>query len=504
MKKFSFILIKNTILLVVSFTTVIIPSKIFPTKDIDEHASLQNFTAHLDERIPALMEDYGIPGVNIALIKQGKTAWVKAYGFADINIGRRMTTNTYCRVESISKSVTAWGVMKLVEQGKIELDRPVKHYIKNWRLPESEYAEEKVTVRMLLSHSAGMPLGTIGKRYSPKDEQIPSLEQSLSNDAVLQHEPGQSFFYSNSGFNFLELLIEEVTGRDFADYMAEEVLGPLGMNHSAFTWNGNWQPAVPYGYDLNGNPIAVYIYPSKAAGGLFSSVKDIAAFVIAGMSEFSSTGNNVLNPQNIEKLYTPAVEIPGIYGFVFDSYGFGHFIERLPGGQKAVSHGGHGSGWMTHFHSVPQTGDGIVILTNSQRSWPAFAYILSDWACWSGLDSVGMEKIILGQKILWFLIGLLIFIFLWLIVKIGQGLVSGIRKFAPLSPGFGLQRIVQSIGFLVCISILIWASAQDYFFLSSAFPIAANWLGLAILLLAVALLLSALFPFIEAMAKLNV
>ena len=95
------------VLLTISFTVVIIPSKIFSTKDIVEHASLEEFTDHLDERIPALMKDYDIPGLNIALVQKGETVWSKAYGYADLEAGRKMTTDTYCRVESISKSVTA-------------------------------------------------------------------------------------------------------------------------------------------------------------------------------------------------------------------------------------------------------------------------------------------------------------------------------------------------------------------------------------------------------------
>jgi CubicO group peptidase (beta-lactamase class C family) len=257
-----------------------------------------------------------------------------------------------------------------------------------------------------------MPLGTVGPEasYAP-EEKMPTLKEYLSKEAVLKQEPGLSFSYSNVGFNLLELMIEEVTGRDFAEYMEEEVLISLGMKNSSFNWNKKWEPAVPNGYDLKGNPIPVYVYPDKAAGNLFATVKDIATFITAGMTDFSK--QKVLNSQSINKLYSPVVDLSGEYGLAFDSYGLGHFIEKLSNGNKAVSHGGQGSGWMTHFHFLPETGDGIVILTNSQRSWPVFSYILSDWAEWSGISSVGMEQIIRGQKVLWIFIGLFLFILLW-------------------------------------------------------------------------------------------
>ena len=238
MKKTTIFIIKLFILLTISFTVVIIPSKIFSTKDIVEHASLEKFTDHLDERIPALMKDYDIPGVNIALVKRGKTVWLKAYGYADLEHNRKMTLDAVCRVESISKSVTALGVIRLVEQGLIGLDDPVQRYLGNWKLPDSEYDKDEITVRKLLSHNAGMPLGAIGPEveYAPLSP-MPSLREFLTQEARLVRQPGSGFSYSNTGFNLLELLIEEVSGRKFAYYMMEEVLIPLGMRHSDFCWN---------------------------------------------------------------------------------------------------------------------------------------------------------------------------------------------------------------------------------------------------------------------------
>ena len=487
---------KILMVILLCFAMLVFVLELDSTEKVGKHASLEKFTAHLDKRIPALMKSYNIPGVNIALIKKGETVLLKSYGFADLKTGRNMTPDTYCRVESISKSVTAWGVLKLVEKGIIELDKPVVLYLKNWRFPKSGFSEGKVTVRQLLSHTAGLPLGTIGVRYAPESE-IPSLEESLSKDAVLRQEPGQSFFYSNAGFNVLELLIQEVTGRDFAEYMKNEVLLPLGMRHSTFIWSNNLQPAVPFGYDLRGRPVQVYVYPDKASGGLFATVEDISTFVTAGMTGFTSRGQKVLNIQSIHQLYSQMLKIPGFYGLAFDSYGLGHFIEKLPNGKKAVSHGGQGSGWMTHFHSVPETGDGIVILTNSQRSWPFFATVLNDWAEWNGFSSVGMGRINQGQKALRAFIVLLLFVSLWQMWRLGQGLYSGRRRFAFLTKKCIILRLTQGSISVLLASGLFWTMNQDYFFLSAVFPTAYVWLEFSIFLFAVILMLSALFPCIK-------
>jgi len=146
---------------------------------------------------------------------------------------------------------------------------------------------------------------------------------------------------------------------------------------------------------------------------------------------------------------------------------------------------------MTHFHSVPETGDGIVILTNSQRSWPFIAYILRDWSKWNGFSSVGMEQIIRVKKALWALNGLIFSFVLWQLWRLGRGMISKRRRFAPLSGEFLLLRLVQSGLSIIVVAGLWWAKNQDYLFITTVFPIVSRWLGLSIFFLAVVLILSA-------------
>lgn len=463
-------------------------------EEISSDVSLQAFAQYLNVRIPTLMRYYNIPGANIAIIKKGRIVWMDAYGFADLEKGRKMAIGDYCRVESISKSVTAWGVMKLVDEGKIELDKPIVAYLKSWKLPDSRFSEDKITIRQLLSQSSGMPLGTIGVRYAPTEDK-PSLREILSRDAVLFQEPGISFSYSNTGFILLELLIEEVTGQAFAAYMQKEVLLPLGMRNSSFVWNRDWSHQIPIGYNSAGKPIPAYVYPDKAAGGLFATVGDVAKFVSAGMPHFSMNGIDVLSTQSIDKLYTSMTDLSGYYQLVFDAYGLGHFIEFLPPTMmKSISHGGQGSGWMTHFQAVPKTGDGIVILTNSQRSWPFFAYVLTDWANWNGFSSIGMGKIVVWARVLWALTGVLFLMGFYQIGRLVKGIVSGTRRLAPFSKIDQVYRLGQTILFILISTGLWWMLSQDYFFLFSVFPIASNSMVVSIFVVASALLLSALFP----------
>ena len=441
------------------------------------------------------MRQYGVPGASIALVRDGELVWAGAYGYADLAQERKMTVDAVCRAESISKSVTAWGVMKLVEQGQISLDDPVQQYLGEEQLPDDIGPE--VTVRRLLSQNAGMPLGPIGVgvEYAPQSE-MPSLRDYLAQEVRLVRDPGSGFLYSNVGFNLLELLIEEVTGRDFAAYMGDEILAPLGMHRSSFGWDETLRPSIPMGYEQQGTPVLPYVYPTNASGGLLASAEDIARFVSAEM-----TGpyyeRAVLEQESIRELHTPEVEVAGIYRFVADSYGLGHFIENLdnlPEGQRAVWHGGQGHGWMSHFLAVPETGDGIVILTNSERSWPFMARVLTTWARWSGVGAVKMGIITQATVALQVCIGIVVLTSLWQGYRLLRGLRSGQRRFAPFSKDSWKARLLLAALGLGVMAALAWSAAQPYLMATSIFPSTVGWAGASFLVGAITMILSASFP----------
>jgi CubicO group peptidase (beta-lactamase class C family) len=484
--------IRVPVVLIVSFVLVLAISGLNPIKKkVVPLVPLDEFTSHLDKQIPFLMDHYDIPGSNIALVKEGKLVWSQAYGYADVENGRKLTKDTPMRVQSISKPITACGVMKLVEQGRIELDAPIMQYLKSWHFPESRFLAEEVTIRQLLSHTGGLPLGDVFTIYSPHEE-MPSLREKLTKEAVLVREPDSAFSYSNTGYNLLELLIEEVTGQAFDEYMRQEILLPLGMNRSTFTWNERSDPAVPVGYYLSGKPVPVYVYPEKASGGLFATAEDIAAFTIIGMKDIPHD-KQILSPNSIEALYTPISENIGIYGLVFDAYGLGHYIETLPNGKQAISHGGQGTGIMTHFHAVPETGDAIVILTNSQRSWPFISYLLGDWVRWRGFESVGMGRLIWGKYGLWAVIALIWSVIILQALKIMTWVIKKRRKEIPIAKRSKPLTIAQTVVSFIIIIGLIWCLNQKYLFLSSVFPIASLWLGISAFVMSISLLLTTLF-----------
>ncbi|HHT68172.1 MAG TPA: beta-lactamase family protein [Firmicutes bacterium] len=438
--------------------------------DIEADAPLEDFTVHLERRISRLMKVHGIPGCQVALVHDYEIVWTSGFGLADVESGRYLTADTPMSVQSITKSIVAWGIAKLAEQGLIDLDVPLSHYLAEWDFPQSDNGTEGITIRNLLNHTSGMPLGDFTDVYSPGEE-MPSLRSKLTEEAVLLRKPGVGFSYSNVGYHLLELLIEEVTGRDFVDYMYSEVFLPLDMTTATFEPDSSMMPYPPTGYDLRGKPVPVYVYPQKASGGLFATAEDIARFVVASMKDVSET------------LYTPQVRRIGIYGLVFEAYGAGHYIETLPNGLPSVAHGGQGKGIMTHFHAVPETGDAIVILTNSQRSWPFISIVLSDWARWRSFPSVGMGRIVWAHLGLSAVIGMLFSASILVAVELIRAYRSQQR--------IRLRLLRFNIA-CVLLGTVAYSASQEYLFISSVFPSLTVWLGGGVLTFSIVLLLSAL------------
>lgn len=459
---------------------------------VDANAPLDAFSAHLDALVPELMRAYDVPGVAIAIVLEGRVARSAAYGYADRERDLRLSVDAVFHTGSISKSVSAWGVMKLVEQGMLELDDPLPQHLTDWEIPATARQAQAITLRRALSHTAGVGLGPIGDGYPP-DGVVPSLRQALTRDVRLVRDPGTAFGYSNPGFDLVELVVEQVSGRRFAAFMDDEVLGPLGMDDASFAWREEVRSRIPSGYDLTGAPVAPFVYPTKASGGLFATVTDVARFVAAAMTGPASSGRGVLTETSARALVTPEVPIPGIYGLVADGYGLGHFVEELADGRRAVWHGGQGHGWMTHFHAVPEAGAGIVILTNSQRSWPLMARVLSDWAAWSGFGSVKFGRITYGVAALWLLTGVLLLAAAWLALRLVREARSGRLRLAPLAGASRARRLAQASLGLGGIGALAWSAAQPYLTLSSVFPGVVAWAFWACVLLACTLVAAAAF-----------
>ncbi len=244
----------------------------------------------LDAFVRAQMAQRQIRGLSLAIIQNGKIVLAKAWGVTDDGSHAPVTPATLFQAGSISKPVSALGALHLVEAGKLSLDADVNGYLTTWKVPGNSFtATEKVTLRRLLSHSAGMTVhGFPGYDVSVG---MPPLVQVLdgtppANTPAIRVDttPGAIWRYSGGGFTVMQQMVIDVTGQPFPRFMQETVLGPIGMTASSFE-----QPQPPAraaltaaGYYADRTPVRGrwHLYPEMAAAGLWTTPTDLAKFAI--------------------------------------------------------------------------------------------------------------------------------------------------------------------------------------------------------------------------------
>jgi CubicO group peptidase (beta-lactamase class C family) len=288
--------------------------------------------------------------------------------------GRAVDADSLFQVASLSKWLTAWGVMTLAEGGRIDLDAPVSRYLTRWRLPESEFDNDQVTVRRLLSHTAGLTdgLGFLG--FAP-DQSIPSIEQELSDvtDAmtgasgvVRASAPADGTWrYSGGGYLILQLVIEEVTQELFNDYMRRAVFVPLGMGSSTFVDPDPNRLAEFYAAD--GSEAIHYRFAATGAASLYTSAGDMTRFLQAQVvgADGATPGRGVLSPRTLEMMWVPEARLAtlpvwGLGPTLYAPNGAGGFVIGHDGGNFPAIN--------TTARIDPATGDGVIVLETGSET----------------------------------------------------------------------------------------------------------------------------------------
>jgi CubicO group peptidase (beta-lactamase class C family) len=343
----------------------------------------------LDAVIERAMRQHNVPGASVAVLKNGEVAWARGYGMADSAQGLPVTPDTVFDAASIAKPVTAWGIMKLVEDGLLDLDAPVEGYLTRWHLPPSEFDHDQVTIRRILSHTAG--LSTDGDTGVEPGEYVPTVEEAL-NGAVLgmralhvAYPPGEDYHYSSVGYTLLEIAVEEVTGEPFAVYMQREILDPLGMVNSSYDWTPELRAKAAVGHDWYNRPLPEYQYSTRAQGSLRTTASDLAIFMAASMPgpNGEPVGRGVLTPESVAKTLTPVpfaneAESSHVIGLGYD-------LIRVDGTLLGARKTGDHRGYKPIIVMALEEGEGIAIMANSDRAAIGF---LMDIACaWS--ENVG-------------------------------------------------------------------------------------------------------------------
>ncbi len=318
-----------------------------------------------------------------AVIENGSVHGVHA-----VSVGEVVDVNTVFQTASLSKWITAWGVMALVQQGKLDLDAPVGNYLTRWVLPESKFDNNKVTVRRLLSHTAGLTDGLGYAGFAP-GAAVQSLEESLKQPAdaspgasgtiKVGYEPGSEWRYSGGGYAILQLLIEEVSGESFEGFMQRVIFRPLGMVRSSYGWTPAEGTTLATFYDTDSKPSTHYRFSAVAATSLYTSASDLTRFVQAHLpgKNGEPVGRGVLAPATISEMWRPHAskfgeDIWGLGTILYASNNNGGFIVGHDGNNEPAIN--------TAARFNPATGNGIVILETGK---PLLATRLAgEWVFW--------------------------------------------------------------------------------------------------------------------------
>lgn len=314
--------------------------------------------------LAARMAELKVPGVSIAFVEDGKVKWTRTYGVADVGDGRPVTPDTLFQAASMSKAVAAAGALSLVDQGRLDLDGDVNARLKSWQIPASPYtAVERVTLRRLLSHSAGLTVsgfpGYEAGRPVPSDLQMLDGKPPANTPAVRSFEPpGQGYAYSGGGYTVAQLLMVEAGGQSFPSLLDRLVLRPAGMRSSTSA-----QPLpqalirkAASGHDAKGAVIdgRRNTYPEYAAAGLWTTPSDYGRFLIALQNAYSGKPRSILRQATAQTMLSP----------VLSGYGLGMVIESR-GGRLAIQHGGSNEGFQCQsFAFLDGSRQGVVIMTN--------------------------------------------------------------------------------------------------------------------------------------------
>ena len=347
--------------------------------------------------------------ISMVLIEGGDIA-----GRYSMSAGTPVDGSSIFQVASLGKWVAAWGVMALVEDRAVELDRPVSDYLNRWRLPETEFDNSGVTVRRLLSHTAGLDDG-LGYDGFDRPEDVQTIEDSLtraidaspdkSGAVKLGAEPGSEWNYSGGGYTILQLLIEEVSGQPFADFMTERVFAPLGMERTTFRHEEALRLGLAENFDLSGNTEPFRFYTALAATSLFTSADDLASFI---MVQIKADGQPVLSEETLQLMWTPHASQMGV-----DIWGLGPMLyaPNKQGGYIVGHDGNNGPAINTVARFDPTTGDGIVILSTGSELLAT--KLAGEWVFWkSGNIDMLMFLMSFNRMLLWMAIGSILILLL--------------------------------------------------------------------------------------------
>lgn len=307
------------------------------------------------------MADGDVAGVSVALSQHGKIVWEEGFGWADRERRIPATEHTLFSLASISKPITATGLMTLVQAGKIDLDKPVNDYLGSRGLTARVGNANDATVRRVANHSSGLPLH-YHLFHSDETKRLPPMDQTLLRYGNLIAAPGERFEYSNLGYGVIDYLLTRSSGKSYADFMSAEVFAPLGLTHMSVGIGARLEHNVAVRYHEDGTPIPFYGSDHAGASAIYGSAHDLVRFAMFHLKDHLVDQRRILSDAAIDEMQQPTFSNEENSG-----YGVAWQVVDRASGYRTVEHGGGMPGVGTVLLLIPSEDTAVTVLTNHRQ-----------------------------------------------------------------------------------------------------------------------------------------
>jgi CubicO group peptidase (beta-lactamase class C family) len=353
----------RSLILALTVTAILAQTKRTPTPRRND--SGQKAIASLERVVPELMKAGEVPGLSMALVRNGKVDWHRGFGVTNQKTGEPVNDNTVFEAASLSKPVFAYAVLKLVDSGKFDLDKPLKSYMPGDYDVGPDARLDQITARNVLSHTTGFP------NWRGRD---PKLK--------IYFTPGEKFSYSGEGFVYLAKVIEQLTGEQFNDFMKRTVFDPLGMPSSSYVWQSSYDTLKIYPHNSVGAP-GEQQKPKQAnaAASLHTTAQDYGRFVAAvlkGVGLKKETAKQMLTPQiKVDEGGSNTTARPANNLSPTISWGLGWGLQATSDG-PAFWHWGDNGNTKAYVVAFQRQGLGVVVFTNSANGLSIMPEIVAE------------------------------------------------------------------------------------------------------------------------------
>lgn len=354
-----------------------------------DNADIYSIKAFLSRKVKNVIEERNLPSVTIALVDDQEQFWKQSFGYANIKHHKKAEAKTIYRAASISKVITGVGIMKLYNDGLIDIEAPLTDYLPDFSIKSRYENSSPITIKSLMTHRSGLPRDANIPPYVLDPVTIKDVVDSLKT-TYQSYPVNYRAKYSNAGLTVLGRVIEVVTGQSFNEYMKENILNPIGMTESTFHYDDSMEERVATGYHINSimptkktflnylnnpasnnmkqrlpiaNPIGERDLNVVPAGNLFTTIDDLTAFMRFVFNEGEVGDNQIIEAEVLKKMYVDTVSTrrdPTPTGLVWWITTLG--LDDPP---LMVHHSGEGAGFNTLMVCMPEEKLGVLLLCNS-------------------------------------------------------------------------------------------------------------------------------------------